>query len=439
MTEGTRTPLSRTPVLDGHRSYTIHDRTVVEALDRPSDTSPLLDRRSSLPGEHSRSSQRRLSFSAEDRATHDDDDLGDSSKRPLPQHQHGSSLFNEVDAIILMAALINVLSSCVKKLNPFHKSVMQYPEMEIYASIFVTIVTRTAVPLLMMAYGYRVIPEYKDSAPNFFRRYFRLVVAPVCCWGAVLFAKGLLMAMLRGDSFTWGRILSILYDSTLSSTLPANMHFFWALYSLILVTPILSLFMREGHFGVLVLSLVLWFLADPLQDTLSRNWDVHSPFIFQIQGFRGIWTGYYVLGGMLGCYGYRPAFPELVLSAIVYAATVSVVFVRTAILTFRRENGVMQEWTIESGAPVVLLTIPLFFLTRAMVDNRLMRSRLMRFVGDHAFAIVLTHGLFVDMLIQKWGSVRQIPWAFVMSFVMSFGLAFLLRRLPLLKKMFAFK
>eukprot|EP01116_Phalansterium_solitarium_P021904 TRINITY_DN702_c0_g1_i1.p1 TRINITY_DN702_c0_g1~~TRINITY_DN702_c0_g1_i1.p1 ORF type:complete len:297 (+),score=68.26 TRINITY_DN702_c0_g1_i1:1034-1924(+) len=237
---------------------------------------------------------------------------------------------------------------------------------DLYFTILVDIISRLGPPLLFIVLGYEIVPAYKPPATRFYRRMVLQALIPVIVW-SVLFC--LADAGRTGNFHNPKPIV----ERYLRDFFAIHLWFFYALVSLYITTPLINVVVNHGQRGVLILALVLWFFADPATATTARFWDLHSPFMFQIQGFRGGWTGYYVIGAVLAKYDSSLPKRWLAAGSVLMSGTFVAAFYGTLLGTLAKgAKQLSTDWTLIAGAPIVMMSVPLFFGLRWLAESNLL-------------------------------------------------------------------
>eukprot|EP01116_Phalansterium_solitarium_P021905 TRINITY_DN702_c0_g2_i1.p1 TRINITY_DN702_c0_g2~~TRINITY_DN702_c0_g2_i1.p1 ORF type:complete len:375 (+),score=95.85 TRINITY_DN702_c0_g2_i1:477-1601(+) len=304
--------------------------------------------------------------------------------------------------------------------------------LEISVVILTDIISRVGPPLFFIVAGYEILPRYQAPAARFYRTYLPTVVFPLVGWSILYFIA---QTAIKGPGI-WAK-WSKTWNSYLSTFFIVHLWYFYALGSMLLATPLMAICTNMGHPKVLFLALVLWFCADPLTATATQFWDLHSPFMFQIQGFRGGWTGYFVLGGTLARLG-RPSQRWLMLMLVTFVGSVGVVFFGTLRLTLAAGSKLQTDYVLVTGAPMVLVAISFFFLARSVGESAFISgspraARILKLFADHAYGMYLIHVFFLTFIKFKMTPIIAIPAGAVTMAMVAFTLTAIFKRVPVLR------
>jgi surface polysaccharide O-acyltransferase-like enzyme len=295
------------------------------------------------------------------------------------------------------------------------------------------------VPLFVILSGTLLLNPSKIDEPLrvFFRKRLNRIALPFLFWGMAYFAwrRFAIHEVVTVDSIWRGFLGSYPYPYS----------HFWFLYMLIglyLVTPILRVVVHAGS-KILRYGILLWFVGTAVMPLLSRFALFYlGSGILIVSG----WVGYFVLGAYLGTVRVR--------SRRLYALALFLGILWTAVgtwlLTISAGGHLDQFFYDYLSANVILASIGLFMLLRSAPTNRLesrfpRANRLFHLVGLYSFAIYLLHPMVLDVFglkglfgftlgITTLNPILGIPLLSLITLIVSFGLVWLLRKVPMLNK-----
>ncbi len=288
---------------------------------------------------------------------------------------------------------------------------------------------RFSVPVFFIISGRFMLA--KDYTIRDVLRRSGLLLVLLVFWGGVYFTKEL----LSGELCYTGLRSALQYILTG----PIHLWFLWALLALYLLTPVLSVFARKASKAQFQYALTLLFLLGPLLLILSRS--SQFPLIAAIledmkTDFLLGFSGCFLLGGYLARFSLGKAARRLIYTLGVVGAVVTVL--GTFLLSLRA--GAPNNLLMSFFAPNVLLSslAVYVFVTERGTENaaspRFQRG--VDFLARHTLGIYCTHILILWALLEMFpvfysgNRVLQLWILTALTYVTSFGLTFLLRKIP---------
>ncbi|RZJ64307.1 MAG: hypothetical protein EOO50_16025 [Flavobacterium sp.] len=290
---------------------------------------------------------------------------------------------------------------------------------------------RFCVPFFLMISGALLLGK-PDSLPDFFRKRMSRILPPFLLWSLVYIIHKLISQMKQtpvdaGDiaAFVWSNIQN-----------PAYYHlwFMYVLIGLYLFYPILSRFARHAKNSELLYFLGIWFALQFFEFPVFRE---VLP-AFELRYFTGA-IGYPVLG-------YYLARNDFGVKSRLYGG---LLFVSSLVFTFLiswhySTNGItraVDETFFMINTPnVVLMSTGLFLWIREYKPTNLKVIEYASRFGKYSYGIYLAH-VFILMKLHSNGlrgslihPAIGVPMVTVICFAMTFGLIWLLHRVPFLKK-----
>jgi surface polysaccharide O-acyltransferase-like enzyme len=292
-----------------------------------------------------------------------------------------------------------------------------------------------SVPLFVMLSGALLLQPSKVEPIRVFlkKRALRLGL-PFVFWGAAYF---LWRFFVNGEALNVGSIVQ--------GVLTGTYYHFWFLYmlaGLYLVTPVLRVVTAHADRRVLRYFLALVFFGTAVVPLLI----LVSGFTIELKLFAVTgWIGYYVLG----YYVLSSRFRSSILYALYFLGflgTVAGTYAASALV-----GGHTGLFFLDylSSAPVVLASAAFFLLLLKVSPTALAArfprgSKVLHFVGCSTLAIYLLHVMVLESLqkgyfgfqlsVNTLNPIVEVPLITAVTFVISMGIVFLLKRVPIVKR-----
>jgi len=267
----------------------------------------------------------------------------------------------------------------------------------------------------------------------FFKKRLNRIALPFIFWGAAFFAWDI---FVNHDTFSVNFIVQ--------GILTGPYNHFWFLYmlgGLYLLTPVLRIVVGYADWKVVRYFFVIWFLGTSIVPLFglfglySLNLNV-----FPLVG----WLGYFLLGAYL---------PKMrIRSSILYAALL-VGFAWTIIGTYVAAATVGGTYSLYFydylTANVVLASVSLFMLLLTMPvhirNPPSFSKKLLHQVSQNTLPIYLFHVMILESLqkgyfgftisVTTMNPVLEIPLITAVTFFVSFGIIYLLKKMPYARKL----
>ncbi len=344
-----------------------------------------------------------------------------------------------VDLIRTFAIICVVLIHA--SIESYDQSVMTDPIIALYngtTSAYQSVAI-VAVPLFAMLSGALLLRPSKTYEPIrvFLKKRLSRLGLAFAFWSVVYFAWSFLV---DGLPLTWQALVSGIF-------VKGAYYHFWFFYligGLYLATPVLRIVVDKGGRAVTRYLLVLWFIgtsAMPLILLVSGY--ALNNMLFLFTGF----IGYFVLGAYLQ----RVRAPSWILVAGLLVG-VAWTLIGTYFLIYPL-NWVGQYYFFFDtvSANVVLTSISIYMLLcKAPVNspNKAKHPRLhaiVRFISVNTLPIYLFHAMILESIHRGYFGFRlslvsmnpiiEIPLAAAVAFVITIALIWLIRRIPILRKL----
>eukprot|EP01116_Phalansterium_solitarium_P019127 TRINITY_DN5258_c0_g1_i1.p1 TRINITY_DN5258_c0_g1~~TRINITY_DN5258_c0_g1_i1.p1 ORF type:complete len:426 (-),score=157.80 TRINITY_DN5258_c0_g1_i1:119-1396(-) len=291
------------------------------------------------------------------------------------------------------------------------------------------------VPLFFMLSGYLLLPRPQPPVADYYQRRIPRILLPMVVWSLAYYFWDI---YFYDNSFS----LAELGNKVLTSYLSDHLWFLYVMFYLYLVTPLLSLVVQHGEKSILMLVVGLWFISDPINASFFGN---AAELKFQLQGFRGTWIGFYLLGGLSSFY---PRFGNKRIGAlsIFFLLSLLLLSYTNYIYAYFHNDPPRWDWrfVIQFGAPVTLMSTPLFYMVRHLGQSSWYTSkpsllRFMKTLADHTYGMYLLHMMVQDVTAYfsisenmyrdttTWVSVPLFTFVLMLG---SFAITYVLKRLP---------
>jgi len=276
--------------------------------------------------------------------------------------------------------------------------------------------------------------KFSEPIKVFFKKRLARIALPFIFWGAVYFAWRF---------FANKEALSL--NSIGQGILAGPYYHFWFLYMLVglyLITPILRVIVGHANWKVIRYFFVLWFLGTAIVPLLRLTGTYSlDPNVFVLTG----WIGYFLLGTYLPKMKIRPLFLYIFM-ILGFAWTMIGTYIVTAAIggtlgLFFYDYLTFNVILASAALFLLLLTIsPRHFETRSSPVNRLLHQ-----ISVNTLAIYLFHVMILESLQRGYFGFKisvttmnpafEIPLITALTFAISLGLVYLLKRIPYLRKL----
>jgi surface polysaccharide O-acyltransferase-like enzyme len=304
------------------------------------------------------------------------------------------------------------------------------------AANFYDAFSRASVPLFFMVSGYLLLGR-NEPVTNFLYRRFLKVGIPAVAWTAVYLIWH--QEAYRDGSMNILRIGLSMVKAVFGGHFEIHLWFVYVLMGLYLIMPILRVLVSSSPF-ILNYFLALWLLANPFFSLLSRisGETVDASLrLFLVEGY----AGFLILGYVLGQWT-LPARGRWV-ALITFLVAAFAVYAGTNALS--AQAGYFDDFLYDYlGFPVILMSASFFLWFKSL--DKVLSERRMSFIkqlSDASFGIYLMHILVQEGLRKGWFGfslyswmgppIYMIPLTGLAVFMISFGIVFVMKRIPVLK------
>ena len=296
--------------------------------------------------------------------------------------------------------------------------------------------SRMGVPLFFMVSGYLLLGK-SEPISDFFRKRFLKVGIPTLFW-SVAYLLWSVEAYRNGTMALWRIALSMLKVMYLGDV-EIHLWFLYILIGIYLATPILRVIVSAASRQDLMYFVILWFVTTPLLEVAQRLLGFPTALVIPVVAG---YVGYFVLGYWLAEIELNSRGRLFSLLGIIVA--VAVTFVGTNILS-ANAGPIDAYFYSYFSPPTVLASICGFLLLKDWGQNMGRVEKVLQIVSTCSFGIFLVHIFVTDLLrtgslgfrLYSWmaPSVYMIPITALAVFTLSFGIVFVLRKIPVLKQL----
>jgi surface polysaccharide O-acyltransferase-like enzyme len=291
------------------------------------------------------------------------------------------------------------------------------------------------VPLFVMLSGALLLqPSKVEPIRVFLKKRATRLGLPFVFWGTTYF---LWREFVNHEALT--------VSSVVQSILTGPYYHFWFLYmltGLYIITPVLRILTAHAERRILRYLLLVVFVGTAVIPLLV----LVSGFTIELKLFAVTgWIGYFVLGYYL--------LTARVRSSVLYALYLTG-FLTTIIGTYTATSlagGHTGLFFLDylSSASVVLASVALFMLLLKVSPTAIAKrspwgSKLLHFIGCSTLAVYLLHVMVLESLqkgffgfqisVNTMNPIVEVPLITAVTFVISLGIVFVLKRVPIVKR-----
>lgn len=297
------------------------------------------------------------------------------------------------------------------------------------------------VPVFIMISGALLLGSQQllSNPAGFYRKRALRIVPALIAWN-VIYLVGVRIWM-RGEELSLGRILQLLYDSSVFTQL----YFLWIVVGLYAVAPVIAAFIRQGGprrsavlAGVLVSASVLAYM---LPGVLA-HFNVARPVSLNFLTMWIPYVGYFIAGYALRNVRLKPL--PLAIAAIMVAAM-------GAFTIWHYGNRGVFRWTdmlINEnyfGVVVAALSLGVFVVGLSLAEGLTLpgwAAAAAKVLSDASFGVFLVHFVVLETIRLNFAAVsteHSLPalvLAYLATLVVSFAVSMAALRVPGLRRIF---
>lgn len=342
-------------------------------------------------------------------------------------------IFADILRIIAIFAVINIHVSGSFSIASFTATNINNWWVEnIYNSF-----SRWSVPIFFMISGMFILGSTKEeSFKEYFLKRFNKVIIPFFIWGIIY--------ELIKPRYGFGLSFKGVINNFITGSIFWHFWFFYAIIMLYILAPIVKSFVSKASKEILIYTLVIWFLMASIIPLLQLVFNINFNVSIKIS-FIGSCVGYYILGYFLNKYelGKKFEFMSYVCAIISFIFTPLATYYLTKI-----NGGIVNTFFYDYFAfNVVLQSIAIFLFFKSINWSKLLRKvkgsiRWITELSKSSFGIFVVHYIVLNELFRFGGifdlyttnSFYRVPITDIVVFIISFLLIFILRKIPIIKK-----
>ena len=293
--------------------------------------------------------------------------------------------------------------------------------------------SRNGVPLFFLMSGFLLLSKEEDTWTFFKKRAARIVI-PFLVWS--IFYDVYQSHAFAETGVTLDAILKM-FIRILRGPRAAHLWFFYSLIGLYFFTPILRLFVAKAKNSDILYYIALWFVIMPVMFILEEFTPLKNGFeLYYAAGY----VGYFLLGLYLGRLETTPRL--LWIASALFAAGFAFTFA-VFYLDLPPQNN---EFPFRSypSLNIILMAIGAFVLLKAAGERiSPWLARLSSLVSPSSFGIYLVHSIILVWMAAGWeslglqtaagSSLLVIPLVAIIAFLISWGVTFVMRKIPILR------
>lgn len=305
-------------------------------------------------------------------------------------------------------------------------------------SVFYAFLARCALGLFFMISGYLLIPTTADTFTFLKKRLWKLLV-PLAFWGTFYL---LWQGEYPADPV---KAVKFILDSLVSGKVEFHLWFLYTFAGLYLFIPILSVFIRNAKDRDVWYYVAVWFLVGPIFSYIY--WRSGNFIALSQLGYFSGFTGYFLLGYLLGRrdLDWKWTLAIWLLIPLWAAGETWLMYRETKIEKFMDDLW-FDTLTIHVAPYTALMFIALKGLGQRIQSRLSAGSRapaVWEALSRASLGIILIHVAVLEIMYQGIGGFHLAPYDFhpalsvpiisIVSYIISFGLVYLIQRIPLLK------
>ena len=294
-------------------------------------------------------------------------------------------------------------------------------------------ISRNGVPIFFLMSGYLLLSKEEDLWTFFKKRAVKIII-PFFIWSIIYDAYA--AHSFAETGVTLDAVLKM-FIRILRGPRAAHLWFFYSLIGLYLFTPILRLFVAKAKNSDILYYIGLWFIAMPIMFIVEEFTPLQNGFeLYYAVGY----VGYFLLGLYLGRLETTPRLLWIALGLFVVGASFT-------FAVFYFDLAPQNNELVFRSYPslnIVVMAMAVFILLKAAGER--ISPRLARFsaiVSQSSFGIYLVHSIILGWMVFAWESLGfataagpsliVIPLVALVNFLFSWGVTFVMRKIPILR------
>ena len=302
-----------------------------------------------------------------------------------------------------------------------------------YVNIFDSI-SRIAVPMFLMLSGALLLDENRKSDKETTFRRVKKIVIIILFWSFFYaFYKFILIPLRHGSEILWSEFIK--------AFALGNYHM-WYLYMLValyLITPILKVFVNKEHKDIVLYFLILSFIFESLITTTGMLLD-NSVIVKFIDSFEASFVKGTLIYYVGGWYIANTEISDKNRKIIYVLGIMGLIFTIAATYKFSMDWGRINEsFYGNTRTNVLFYAVAVFvFITKGMKEIKNKTAvKVINFMAGISLGVYMVHAFFVDVIYGRQlvsGVFMALPFDIALTSVMSVAAAYIISKIPVLKK-----
>eukprot|EP01116_Phalansterium_solitarium_P017324 TRINITY_DN4236_c0_g1_i2.p1 TRINITY_DN4236_c0_g1~~TRINITY_DN4236_c0_g1_i2.p1 ORF type:complete len:410 (+),score=107.82 TRINITY_DN4236_c0_g1_i2:157-1386(+) len=335
-----------------------------------------------------------------------------------------------MDLVRFVGVILVILSHCS---GATRSKIDEVSFSEWFSANFFTSIMRPAVPFFFIVSGY-IMLHRSESHANFFGKRMPKVLVPLAFWTVyyIGWSKWFLHERISVKDAV------VIFFTDLGSN---HLWFLYAIVGCYMATPFLRGAFKVVEPSVALGTLMMWFVSDPLRNTVRQMFDLSPPAMKFLEFPHG-YIGLYFAGGVLKMF---PTLSQRQIwtCAAVYAVTVTWIVVgSTQLLYVDRED--FDVYAHQQSFFVAVESVSAFLLLRHIGEQPIVMDsprfcKLIRLIAEQSFAIYLMHISIVHYtsrhFFNHWDAHAgfSIPLQVFVVLVVAYFLSYFIKKTPVAK------
>ncbi len=298
---------------------------------------------------------------------------------------------------------------------------------------FYYVLSRMGVPFFFMLSGYLLLQK-QEPIGIFFLKRVRKVLVPFVIWSVIymVFWNREFAGVALSVQAVVRSLIRILRGPRAN-----HLWFFYALFGLYLITPVLRVLVAKGTRREVLYLCGVWLMAGPVLAWVEEFTVIRVGVDLRyVTGY----LGYFLLGYFLG--GLHPGRRAMAGAALLHLLGFGVTFWGLWFVTRGGQHRDAFESYLSLG--VVMMSLGMFMLLRWLGERTPLLARRLAFaVSRVSFGVYLIHVMVMDVVVTlglegipqvlRWPSALLIPLTAVVVLAVSSLVVRLMQRVPLLR------
>lgn len=300
--------------------------------------------------------------------------------------------------------------------------------------------TRWSVPIFLMLSGMLLLDtQYDEPMSLFFKKRFNKVILPFLVWSVIYSFWTATGHMFFHGEFQYS--IQGFLVSFLEGTVYSHLGFCYYLIGLYLITPILRVYVKNATNSNLAYFLILWLIVTTVYGISLRFYDLSIAIPMQlVTGF----TGYYILGYFLNRIDVKPIYRRLcyILAGFGLLVTIAGTYMLTVV-----NDGTLDQYFYGYLTVNVIVVATAVFLyckytkwpVKLSIDSSI-ESRSLVKLSNASWGVFLIHPMiqyvlsYMKLDYTLFNPLIGIPLNAVLTLIISFALVFVMRKIPVIKR-----